>query len=76
MHHQHDGYFRDTTHRRCLAASATCFRTAAGEEESQGVLQLRLRDRRTGAHLVVGTTHLKAKSGAKNEAIRQRQVQQ
>ena len=38
------------------------------------MLQLRLCDRRTGTVFIVATTHLKAKSGAKNEAIRQRQV--
>ncbi len=38
------------------------------------MLQLRLRDRRTGARLIAATTHLKAKAGAKNKAIRQRQV--
>ena len=38
------------------------------------MLQLRLRDRRTGIALIAATTHLKAKAGAENEAIRQRQV--
>ena len=40
------------------------------------MLQMRLRDWRTGVQLVAATTHLKAKSGPKNEAIRQRQVRQ
>ena len=62
---------RATAH---LCCAALCFRTASGEEESQGMLQLRLRDRRTGTRLIATTTHLKAKAGAKNEAIRQRQV--
>jgi len=38
------------------------------------MLQLRLRDRRTGTRLIAATTHLKAKAGARNEAIRERQV--
>ena len=57
-----------------MCCAALCFRTATGEEESQGMLQLRLRDRRSGITLIAATTHLKAKAGAKNEAVRKRQA--
>lgn len=51
-----------------------CFLATNGEEETQGMLQVRLQDRHSSRQYVVATMHLKAKSGTQNDAIRQRQV--
>ena len=56
----------------CLAG--LCFHGPAGKDDRQGMLQMRLADRRSGRQVLVSTVHLKAKAGAENDAIRRRQV--
>ncbi len=50
------------------------FADAAGGVAAQGMLSWRLRDQVAGRELVVATFHLKAKSGAVNDAIRRHQA--
>ena len=64
-----------------LAAADTCsfvtgqtFRTTNGVAGNQGMLMVQLCDRESGALICAATTHLKAKSGATNDAIRDHQV--
>ncbi|KAG1650021.1 hypothetical protein FOA52_009524 [Chlamydomonas sp. UWO 241] len=47
-----------------------------GQKQVQGFLQVRLRDICNGRELLVATTHLKAKEGSAEEAVRTRQIQQ
>ena len=64
-----------------LAAASICsfvtgqiFRTIDGVAGNQGMLMMQLCDRESGALICAATTHLKAKSGATNDAIRDYQV--
>lgn len=54
----------------------SCYMTADGGRCSQGFVQLQLHDRITGRALCLATTHLKAKEGAENDAVRVSQVRQ
>ena len=50
------------------------YQDACGHQQSQGYLLLRLHDKVVGQDLVVATTHLKAKEGDENSAVRHLQV--
>jgi len=47
-----------------------------GQRQSQGFLQVHLRDLASGQELLVVTTHLKSKEGIKEEQVRTRQIRQ
>ncbi|KAK9828585.1 hypothetical protein WJX72_000894 [[Myrmecia] bisecta] len=52
------------------------FRTREGSIGKQVMMHVRLRDNATGLHLLVATTHLKAKEGTANDQMRVSQVEQ
>ena len=63
----------------CLQASGFCFAgqtytSCSGEGGNQGMLRMCLLDKASGTLLYVANTHLKAKAGSKNDAIRDHQV--
>lgn len=67
-------FYRSSRFENCCTPQGHTFASMDGKSGNQGMLMVQLLDRKSGIRIHAATTHLKAKAGAQNDAIRDHQA--